>query len=44
MRDATKLGTYINLAFSTGKITGWINAAEKYKQGIYVDADTGLTT
>ena len=43
MRDATKT-TYIDTAVSTGKIAGWIAAMEKYKLGIYVDADPALTS
>ena len=26
MRDATKIGTYVDLANSTNRITAWINA------------------
>jgi len=37
MRDPTKLGTYVDLTHSTNKIQGWINATEKYRQGIYKD-------
>ncbi|CAM6002165.1 unnamed protein product [Sphagnum balticum] len=35
---------YVNLASSTGKIQGWINAMENYRLGMYVDASPTLTT
>ena len=44
MRDITKTATYVDLAILTNKITGWINATEKYKQGIYVDSSPSLSS
>jgi hypothetical protein len=35
---------YVNINVSPTKISGWINAMGKYQSGIYVDADTALTT
>lgn len=35
---------YINTAISTGKISGWVNAVNKYKLGIYVDTDPVITS
>lgn len=43
MRDSSK-STYVNLTYSPNKITGWINAIDNYRTGIYDDADEGLTT
>ena len=30
---------YINLAISTGRISGWVAAVNNYKLGVYVDTD-----
>lgn len=35
---------YINTGISTGKISGWRNAVNKYKLGIYVDTDPVITS
>ena len=35
---------YVNTAISTSKISGWINAMSNYKLGVYVDADTSITS
>ena len=43
MRDSTK-STYVDPLFSTNKITGWINAMEQYRLGVYADADAALTS
>lgn len=43
MRDSTT-AQYVDLSQSTNKIQGWINAMEKYRLGIYVDADPNLTS
>lgn len=37
MRDSTKT-QYVDMTYSTNKINNWINAIDKYKVGIYVDA------
>ena len=42
MRDSTT-SLYVDLALSTSKIQGWINAMENYRLGIYIDADPSLT-
>jgi hypothetical protein len=34
---------YINLAISTGKISGWVSAVNNYKLGVYVDTDPAIT-
>ncbi len=43
MRDSSS-DKYVDLSISTGVINGWINAMEKYRLGIYVDASSALTT
>lgn len=43
MRDSSN-SAYVNLSYSIGKINGWLNAIEKYRIGVYVDASPGLTT
>lgn len=43
MRDSTT-AQYIDLNFSPTKISGWIAAMEKYRLGVYVDADPALTS
>ena len=30
---------YVDLAISTGKLTGWISAIQKYKLGVYIDSN-----
>ena len=35
---------YINLAISTGKISGWISAINNYKLGVYIDTDPVITS
>ena len=35
---------YVNPAISIGKISGWMNAINQYKLGIYVDYDSGATS
>ena len=35
---------YINLAISTGKISGWMAAINNYKLGVYVDTDPAITS
>jgi hypothetical protein len=43
MRDSSN-AAYVDLSYSPNKITGWINAVDKYRLGIYEDASAGLTT
>ena len=33
----------MNLDISTSQISGWVNAMEKYKLGIYIDSDSIIT-
>lgn len=35
---------YVNLAISTGKISGWMSAINNYKKGVYVDTDPAITS
>jgi len=35
---------YVNLAISTGKISGWMNAINNYKKGVYVDTNPAITS
>jgi hypothetical protein len=35
---------YVDLSISTAKLTGWISAIEKYKDGVYVDSNPAETT
>jgi hypothetical protein len=35
---------YVNLAISSNKITGWVNAMENYRLGIYIDSDVAITS
>lgn len=43
MRDTSK-SAYVDLNFAPNKITAWINAIDKYRLGIYVDAASSTTT
>jgi ABC-type multidrug transport system fused ATPase/permease subunit len=43
MQDSTK-SVYVNLNYSTDKITGWVNAMKQYEAGIYVDAPSSVTS
>jgi hypothetical protein len=43
MRDSSKT-QYIDMTYSTNKISSWMTAMDQYKLGIYVDANSGLTT
>lgn len=43
MRDSSAV-QYVDTNFSPTKITDWMAAIEKYRLGIYVDADPALTT
>ena len=43
--DNPSSSNYIDLDISTGKISGWVNAIEKYRLGIYKDSrDIELTS
>ena len=35
---------YVDLAISTAKLTGWISAIQKYKNGVYIDSNPAETT
>lgn len=43
MRDSST-SLYVDPAYSLNKINGWIAAMEKYRIGLYVDADPGLSS
>ncbi len=43
MRDASS-ASYVDLNYSINIITGWKDALQKYKDGIYVDASSSLTS
>lgn len=36
--DNPSSSNYIDLAISSGKIQGWINAIENYRLGVYIDS------
>lgn len=35
---------YVNLAISTGKISGWMSAVNNYKKGVYIDTNPAITS
>lgn len=42
--DNPSSANYIDLSISTGKISGWMNAIDKYRRGVFVDSRAQETT
>lgn len=41
--ESSTNAAYVDTSILPAKIQGWIDAMEKYRLGIYVDADVALT-